>query len=443
MEQLDGSDLVIEGAKPPRFDPDYPPIPKDFRIGIVEEVLDPEGRRHLRLDLGGHPCVVDRDAIIRIALAATRGARGDRYSKAPTASVDEVVAQLPVGSVVRVSVREGAHSGPAMCDLELTPELQGSVMVLQESQIRAMVGGNDNRNFNRATALRQMGSTWKPLVFHAAMRLGWTPDDALDNRRNVFPYSTTFYYPRPDHQPADTVSMAWAGVNSENLASVWLLYHLTDRLHGDQVRELANSLGLAREEGEDEKAYRHRIQIAGVLPTRSRVDEALYMQARAEVLAGMDRAAHPEDEMPLASLLYGWGYAGERKRLAREGAANRAWKQAALDYSWRHLSGSIASCSLQHAKLRIALESDIVPELKAVPDLSVFIDGDRIRVACGTLPEGFVVPDQDFFESLSSLEITEEAAEGDYAAPTLPRIGASRGAFSARVVDRLPLPLPR
>ena len=35
------------------------------------------------------------------------------------------------------------------------------------------------------------------------------------------------------YTPAPVVSMSWAGVNSENLASIWLLYHLTDRLDGD------------------------------------------------------------------------------------------------------------------------------------------------------------------------------------------------------------------
>jgi membrane peptidoglycan carboxypeptidase len=438
LEKLEAEDLRIEGAKPPRFDPDYPPVPKDFRLGIVDAVLDPEGRRHLSLDLGGHPCVVDRDAVIRIAVAVTRGSRGDRTSKAPTAAVDDVVAQLPVGSIVRVSVREGPYDGPAKCDLELTPELQGSVMVLQDGQVRAMVGGNDNRNFNRATALRQMGSTWKPLVFHAAMRLGWAPDDELDNRRNVFPYSTTYYYPRPDHKPAETVSMAWAGVNSENLASIWLLYHLTDRLDGDEIRELASSLGLAREEGEDEKAYRHRIQMAGVLPTRSRVGEALFLQARSEVLAGIERSAHPEDKMPLASLLYGWGYGSERKRVAREGSSTRVFKEIALDYSWGHLSRTLTGCALQHGELLRAIESDLVPEPDAVSDLSVFIDEDTVRVACGTLPEGFVAPDQEFmttFRGLVEAETPEEepavrprrgwrrfwAEEDKAAAPPTPR----------------------
>jgi penicillin-binding protein 1A len=403
LEKLEAKDLKLTGAKAPRFDPDYPPVPKDFRLGIVDAVLEPEGRSHLSLDLGGHPCVVDRDAIIRIAVAVTRGARGDRSSKAPTAAVDDVVAQLPVGSVVRVSVREGPYDGPATCDLELTPELQGSMMVLQDGQVRAMVGGNDNRNFNRATALRQMGSTWKPLVFHAAMRLGWAPDDELDNRRNVFPYSTTYYYPRPDHKPSETVSMAWAGVNSENLASIWLLYHLTDRLNGDEIRELASSLGLAREEGEDEKAYRYRIQVAGVLPTRSRVAEALFLQARSEVLAGIEGSTHPEDKMPLASLLYGWGYGAERKRVAREGSSTRVFKEVALDYSWSHLSRTMASCTLQHSALQQAVEMDSVPESDAVPDLSVLIDEDTVRVACGTLPEGFAAPDESFMETLRGL----------------------------------------
>ncbi len=440
MEKLDAADLIVEGAKAPRFDPDYPPVPKDFRLGIVEEVLDPKGKKHLKLDLGGHECVVDRDGIIRIAVAITRGQKGDRYSKAPTATVNSVVDQVPVGSVVRVSVREMAKAGPARCDLELTPELQGSVMVLEEGQIRAMVGGNDNRNFNRATALRQMGSTWKPLVFHAAMRLGWTPDDALDNRRNVFPYSTTFYYPRPDHKPAETVSMAWAGVNSENLASVWLLYHLTDRLTGEEIRELAASLGLAREADEDTKAYRLRIQKAGVLPTRGRVDEAIFLQARAEVLAGIERSTHPEDEMPLASMLYGWGYTAERKRVAREGSATRAWKESALNYSWRHLAEKAEDCSLQHAILRIALESDSPPAPATVPDLSVLIDGDRVRVACGTLPDGFVKPDAEFVDSLRGIDAIEGPVDEDPEPAPKPRHRRGWRRFWEEVIDIKPEP---
>ncbi len=405
MEALGPEDFLLEGHSGPRFDPDHPPEPHRYRVGRITSHVD----GGLLLDLGGHACTVDRDGVVRLAVAAKRGEVGSKSAKASTAEVDAFVAALPDEAVVLASVRDvtekdGAQT--ARCDLEVRPELQGATIVLEDGQIRAMVGGNDNRNFNRATALRQYGSTWKPLVFHAALQLGWSPDDVLDNRRNIFPFSTTFYAPRPDHTPAPVVSMSWAGVNSENLASVWLLYHLTDRLDGEQVRALAQSLDLARRPEESEGDFRTRIQKAGVLPTRSRVSEALFLQARQEVLASVASLQHPEDELALQSLLYGWGYQRERSRAEREGPSTRAWKLAALDNNWVTLRGQLETCRAQHEALVKALEERKAPVAANVPDLSVLVDApadgsDRptLKVACGAIPDGFVAPDEAFVEA--------------------------------------------
>ena len=59
-----------------------------------------------------------------------------------------------------------------------TPYLQGLVVTLEAKTgyIRAMVGGRDfdDSKFNRATqALRQPGSTFKPIVFAAAVEAGY------------------------------------------------------------------------------------------------------------------------------------------------------------------------------------------------------------------------------------------------------------------------------
>lgn len=411
LEQRTAKDLIV-GGRGPRFDPDNPPTVRSFRLATVAGEREVAGKRTLDLDLGGHGCHVDRAGLVRIAAAAAKGASGNRGTKAQTADVDAVVDTLVPGSVVHASVRS-LDGDTAVCDLELTPEVQGAAMVLEGGRIRAMVGGNDNRNFNRATALRQMGSTWKPLVYHAALQLGWSPDDLLDNRRGVFPFSTTFYYPRPDHEPAPVVSMSWAGVNSENLASVWLLYHLMDKLDGEQVRTLAETLELARGEDEDEKAYRTRIQKAGVLPTRGRVVEALFLQARHEMLAGMDTERHPEDALALQSLLFGWGHGNESQTVQREGPRTRVWKQRALDNNWRHLSSMRATCRAQHDALERALRQDRAPRPDLVEDLSVLIDGERVRVACGAIPEGYTAPDEEFFATLDGRRPSEDDDEVD------------------------------
>jgi penicillin-binding protein 1A len=404
---------VLSNARAPRFDPDFPPHKHEFRVARVVEHTGGAGKKELKLDLGGHDCVVDRDGVVRVAVAAERGKKGDSSLKLSSAQVDTWVAGIPDESVVLVSVRDVPRNGTAKCDLELRPELQGSVVALQGGEVRAMVGGNDNRNFNRATALRQFGSTWKPLVYHAALQLGWSPDEVVDNSRNVFPYSTTFYYPKPDHDPAERVSIAWAGVNSENLASIWLLYHLIDKLTDDQLAVLAASVDMAQRPDESIEDYRKRVQELGILPTPDRVDEGLFLQARREVLGGLGSTAHPEDEVALESLLYGWGFAAERNRAAREPASTRAWKMRALTNDWRTLRDRLSTCRFQHAALSDALDAGLVPDPQVVSDLSVWLEGDHIRTACGAIPEGYVRPDAAFLAAVSGMTEPEPEPEPD------------------------------
>jgi penicillin-binding protein 1A len=68
----------------------------------------------------------------------------------------------------------------------ITPYLQGAFVAMDPKTggVRAMVGGRDytDSKFNRATqALRQPGSTFKPIVFADAIRNGHTTAEALDD----------------------------------------------------------------------------------------------------------------------------------------------------------------------------------------------------------------------------------------------------------------------
>lgn len=410
MEAL-GPEAYVREGRGPHFEPDRPVKTHEFRVAQVTQHLGDAGKKHLELDLGGQLCLVDRDGVARVAVASWRGQKKDRNAKAPSTYLDEFVAGLPPGAVVYASVRAVPEAGPPTCDLEVRPELQGATVVIEDGQVRAMVAGSDNRNFNRATALRQFGSTWKPIVYHAALELGWSPVDPLDNQRNVFPFSTTYYWPSPDHAPAPVVSMAWAGANSENLASIWLLYHLTDRLSSTQVAALAEAVGLARRPDESEPAYRARIQKEGILPTPRRVDEAFFLQARHEVHGRIEDSAHPEDALALSSLLYGWGFGAERDRAAKESASVRGWKLRGLDNAWLSLSEQVEPCAAQHRQLAKALAHRGLPTEEEIPDLTVLVDGDRVKVACGVIPAGFVKPDEELLAAILPPE-PEEPAEG-------------------------------
>lgn len=431
LERHTAADFVLPDASPPSFDPTRKPVPWEFRLATVLPRED-SVVQELAVDLGGHRCVVDRDGLVRAAVAVHRGQQRDRHAKAPSATVDAFVRALPANAVVRVSVRSVPAEGPARCDLELRPALQGALVVLQHGELRAMVGGNDNRNFNRASALRQMGSTWKPLIFHAAMQLGWAPDDIVDNRRSVFSYSTTFYYPRPDHTAEPEVSISWSGINSENLSSVWLLYHLIDKLDGAAVKRLAGSLGLLRGADETDVDYRARMQKLGVLPTRGRLVEADFLQARQEVLSTLQHARHPEDATSLTSLVYGWGFSAERGRVQSDGPATRAWKQPALDHAWTILAPKIEACSSQALYVQSMLGRGLVPVEGGAPLITVLEDEGGLKVACGAVPAGYVKPDGELVDRLrvarGELSAAEQAEADAAEAEDEPSETSARGA---------------
>ncbi len=353
---------ALEGPMPER------PRVRSFHPGRVTGSGGAGRDLALNLDLGGAPlarggasdgaegrvsCRVDRQGLERAASVLRRAREANHRRAARAEDVEALLEALPVGSVVRASVREDGEDG-LVCDLESSTELQGAVVLMRQGRIEAMVGGSDNRNFNRATqAQRQLGSTWKPLVYHAALQLGWEPDDILDNRRNVFPFEGTWYYPRPDHDPEPAVTLSWAGTRSENLASIWLLYHLIDRLNPEQVRRLAELTGLAQQRGEDRMDYIERIRDQyGIIALDSRIAEALFDEARAVALGDLAFTGHPEDAFELRSLHYGRGFEAERKRVIRGSTgAERVARLEALDRNFLRLRTHGRICQDQLAAL--------------------------------------------------------------------------------------------
>lgn len=323
------------------------------------------------LDVGGRACRLDEAGLERAAGLAAR-ARTGSLSAAPTEADRAAVAEaLPVGAVVRVSVREADR-----CDIELRPVLQGAAVVVEEGVVRAWVGGNDNRDFDRVrTARRQLGSTWKPLVYAAALELGWLPSDLLDNRRLAFPFRDQWYHPRPDHRAEPELPLSLVGARSENLASVWLLAHLTDRLDRDQVSTLARLTDLAPRPDETPETYRVRMRdTEGLVLTADRLDEVAFTRARAEWLAAAPTAGHREDALAVRSLAHGRGWAAERARvLAQARGPERDARLLALGHNLLSLEELVARCLAGEAAL---LGTDAAG-----------------RLACGRLPEGFTPVD--------------------------------------------------
>ncbi len=75
--------------------------------------------------------------------------------------------------------------------LEQEPEVQGAIIVVENKngEIKAMVGGYDfnKSKWNNATqAFRQTGSTFKPIIYTAALENGYNPATLINDEETVF-----------------------------------------------------------------------------------------------------------------------------------------------------------------------------------------------------------------------------------------------------------------
>ncbi|MDX1645235.1 MAG: penicillin-binding transpeptidase domain-containing protein, partial [Thermoanaerobaculia bacterium] len=144
---------------------------------------------------------------------------------------------------------EGEEESEAILHLEQEPELEAAALVLESSTgaVRAMVGGWDfsRSQFNRAVqAQRQVGSTFKPMVYGTALEMGFTPADTIFDAPVVFPgtdaavldYSPRNFYRR--YYGILTLRRALEG--SRNVSAVKLL----DLVGAGRVIDFARRTGI-------------------------------------------------------------------------------------------------------------------------------------------------------------------------------------------------------
>ena len=386
LERVPQEKLVLPSKLKPKFQPEQHIVTHEIRTASIKRTALTRSGGTMVLDLGGVDCTVDQAGTRRLGKAVYRGGRKSKYAKPTSKWMKAFVQAFEVKQVVLASVREIAEDGAVVCDIEYRPQLQGAVTVVQDGALIAMLGGTDNRNYDRSNAPRQLGSTWKPLVYHAALEMGWLPTDLLDNRLAVFSFGTVFYYPKADHTPNPEVTMSWAGVRSENLASVWLLYHLTDHLSITQLDGLAKMLDLAPRAIESEGAYRRRMQELGVLQSRRRLAEVQFLKGRTAFLQTVEDWRYPEDKVSVQSILYGWGFESERRRWQSKPAYKRLAPEEALRHAWVPLKNQLALCREQFDALRGAVMAGQSPPLEKMVDLHVEEVDGKIQVACGVPP---------------------------------------------------------
>jgi len=153
---------------------------------------------------------------------------------------------LKPGDLVYVKVLSPAANGRVQVSLEQDSGAQGALLAIDNASgaIKAMVGGRDFNlsKFNRATqALRQVGSSFKPYVYTAAIDQGASPDDTVVDAPITFQNGSTPYTPHNyDERFEGTITLRRALVQSRNIPAL----KLADQLGIKKVIEYARRFGI-------------------------------------------------------------------------------------------------------------------------------------------------------------------------------------------------------
>ncbi|MCF1707740.1 PBP1A family penicillin-binding protein [Tabrizicola sp. J26] len=124
---------------------------------------------------------------------------------------------------------------------------QAAVVVMSaDGAVRAMVGGRNTADagaFNRATqALRQTGSSFKPFVYAAALDLGYSPSDYVDDSPLTLytPGSGNWSPDNYDHEYHGVITLTDALAESRNIPAV----KVSEAAGRDNVRRVASGFGI-------------------------------------------------------------------------------------------------------------------------------------------------------------------------------------------------------
>ncbi len=155
------------------------------------------------------------------------------------------------GDLIEVAITKvDDAAATASVTLDQTPVAEAALVAIENrtGQIKAMVGGwNFNRSkFNRAVqAYRQLGSTFKPVVYTAAIDRGFTPASILVDAPVSYPSGNgQIYSPHNyDHKFEGPITLRWALEESRNVPAIKMM----DTLGPRNVLEYAKRFGFTED----------------------------------------------------------------------------------------------------------------------------------------------------------------------------------------------------
>lgn len=153
---------------------------------------------------------------------------------------------LKPGDICYVKVMVLNPDGSARVSLEQDSGAQGALIAIDNNTgaIKAMVGGRDfnESKFNRATqALRQVGSSFKPYVYTAAIDQGASPDDTVLDAPVTFQTASGPYTPHNyDEKFEGMITIRRALAQSRNIPAL----KVADRIGIHSVIDYAHRFGI-------------------------------------------------------------------------------------------------------------------------------------------------------------------------------------------------------
>jgi penicillin-binding protein 1A len=153
---------------------------------------------------------------------------------------------LKPGDIVYVKILSLGTDGKARVGLEQDSGAQGALMAIDNATgaIKAMVGGRDfeESKFNRVTqALRQVGSSFKPYVYTAAIDRGAKPEDTVLDAPATFETASGPYVPHNyDEKFEGTITLRRALAQSRNIPAL----RIADGLGIKTVIDYAHRFGI-------------------------------------------------------------------------------------------------------------------------------------------------------------------------------------------------------
>ncbi|QLQ20425.1 MAG: PBP1A family penicillin-binding protein [Exiguobacterium profundum] len=169
---------------------------------------------------------------------------------APTFLTTETTEDVVIATTLDQRVQKAAEEALAFVfetKVKEGSKAQAAIVVMSaDGAVRAMVGGRKIEaagSFNRATqALRQTGSAFKPFVYAAALDMGWSPWDTVEDTPLTIttpgsgPWSPSNY----DDEFKGTVTLVQALKESRNIPAV----RVSEAVGRENVRTVAAAFGL-------------------------------------------------------------------------------------------------------------------------------------------------------------------------------------------------------